>query len=54
MQVRKLHEYQGIKPASKPSAEAIIAAIETLFGVNSQPDEGDVMKKVVETPTEPA
>ena len=50
MQVKKLHEMQGIKLAVKQtSAEARIIALEAQLGINSQPKKGDV-KLEGETP----
>ena len=55
MQVKKLHEKQGIKPAAKyPCAEAGITALETQLRINYQPKEDDVMKIEGETPKEQA
>ena len=46
MQMRKLYKQQGMKAAVKQtSAEARIAALEAQFGIHSQPEEGDIMKK---------
>ena len=54
MQVRKLCEHQGIKPATKQTnADARIATFEAKLGIASQPKEGDVKKKEGETPKEP-
>ena len=54
MQVRKLHEQQGIKPTVKQtSAEARIAALDAWLRIHSQPKEGDVTKKKEEGPKEP-
>ena len=54
MQVRKLHEQQGIKPATKhTNAKARIAALEAQLMINSQPKEGDAKQKDGETPREP-
>ena len=55
MQVRKLHEQQGIKPTMRQtSADMRIAALEAKLGVSSQSKEGDVKKPEGETPEEPA
>ena len=55
MQIRKLQEQQGIKPAAKQTSTATrIAALEAQVGISSQPEEGDVKKKEGETPEEPA
>ena len=54
MQVRKLHEQQGIKPTAKQtSAEARIAALKVQLGINSQTKESDAKKKGGETFEEP-
>ena len=53
MQVRKLHEQQGIKPMVKQtSADARIAALEAKLWISSQPKEGNVKKMKGETPEE--
>ena len=53
MQVRKLCEQQGIKPAVKQtSADARISVLEAKLGITSQPVQGDVNKKEGETPKE--
>ena len=55
MQLHKLHEQQGIKPATKQtSADARIAALEAKLGIASQPKEGNAKKKEGEIPKEPA
>ena len=54
MQVCKLLEQQGIKPATKQAnADARIAALEAKLRVSSQPKEEDVKKKEGEIPKEP-
>ena len=54
MQVRKLHEQQGIKPTMKQtSVDTRIAALEAKVGITSQPKKGDVKKKEGETLEEP-
>ena len=51
MQVSKLHEQLGIKPAMKhSSAEARTAALEAVLGINFQPKVGGVAKKKREAP----
>ena len=46
MQVRKLHEQQGIKPPmQKTGTDTRISALEAKLGIASQPKEGDVKKK---------
>ena len=55
MQIRKLQEQQGIKPAAKQKgADARIAALEAKLRISSQPEEGDIKKTKGETPKEPA
>ena len=55
MQVRKLHEQQGIKHAAKQtSADAMIAALLAKLMICSQPKESDIKKIEGETPQEPA
>ena len=54
MQVIKLHEQQGIKPATMhTNAEARIAVLEAKLRISSPPIDGDVKKTVEETPEEP-
>ena len=54
MQVRKLQEQQGIKPAARQtSADATISALEAKLGIASQTKLGDVKEKVGETSKEP-
>ena len=51
MQVRKLHEQQDIKPATKQtSTDTRIAALEAKLGISSQPEEGEVKEKKGGTP----
>ena len=53
MQVRKLREKQGNKPAMRQTkTDARIAALEAKLGIASQPKQGDVKKKVGEAPKE--
>ena len=52
MQVKKLYEWQAIKPAAmQTSAEARIAALEAQLWINSQPEKGNA-KHMGETPEE--
>ena len=52
MQVKKLHEQQGIKPVTKQiRAEARIAALKAQLGINSMLEEGDA-KQEGESPKE--
>ena len=55
MQVHKLHKQQGIKPTMKQtSTDTRIAALETKFQINSQPEDSDTKNKEGENPKEPA
>ena len=55
MQVCKLHEQQGIKPAMKQTiADARIAALKAKLGASSQPEKGNAKKKMGELCKEPA
>ena len=57
MQVKKMHEQQGIKLVMKQtSADARIAALEAQLRISSQPkeEESNVRKKKGETSEEPA
>ena len=55
MQVRKLHEKQGIKPAAKQtSADARIAALEAKLRISFQPKEDNVNINEGATPKEPS
>ena len=55
MQIRKLHEQQGIRLAARQtSADARIVVLDAKLMVRSQPKEGDDKKMKGETPEESA